>query len=361
MAQFLAGQEGSEAAFRVSDPSAWSDGPGRLPADPGRRARGGGCVPGDVPGPGEEGEDAPGSRLAHELALRGRPAGRQQGAGPRGASAASSNDRRPSRRRSRQARSIRPSCGRSSTRRSVGCRSGIGCPWCSAMSRACGTTRSRERLGCPVGTVESRLSRARGAIADPARPARAGTDGLGAGGGLAAAEVRVPPPSLVEPTVQAAMEFSADPGRDREGADRGVIASHRTSRGRALSGPGAVATVLVIATNVVAITLSVFPAEGEMPHPVPRPPSRSSVRPSRRLPTIAQEDAVSSDTVGFRHRQADLRHHHRRPARRLAEGSQAVSDPASGHRGAGLRPEAQGPDRQSGRLLQGRIRPRRPD
>ncbi len=145
-----------------------------------------------------------------------------------------------------------------------------------------------QRLGCPVGTVESRLSRAREQLRS--RLARRGlaptASALGA--------VLQPPrmgfllPSLVEPTLKAAMEYAIDPS----GIARAMIAGllHRVA-GLLCSGPGAVAAALVIATNVVAITLGVFPAAGEMPQTSPPTPisggRRAVASPS---PVIARKE-----------------------------------------------------------------------
>ncbi len=147
-----------------------------------------------------------------------------------------------------------------------------------------------QRLGCPVGTVESRLSRAREQLRT-----RLARRGLAPTASALGAVLRTPKagslmPPFVEPTVRAAMEFAANPG----GIVKALIAGswHRIGRlgGMLHSGPGAVAATLVIAANVVAITMSVFPAAGEPPRPDPPTPV-SVARPSAVNPIpIADEE-----------------------------------------------------------------------
>jgi RNA polymerase sigma factor (sigma-70 family) len=146
-----------------------------------------------------------------------------------------------------------------------------------------------QRLGCPVGTVESRLSRAREQLRS-----RLARRGLAPTASALGAVLRAPKtgsllPSCVEPTVRAAMEFAANPG----GIAKALIVGlwHRIGRlaGVLHSGPGAVAATLVIAANVVAITLSVFPATGEPPRPDPPTPV-SVARPAVVEPTPISDE-----------------------------------------------------------------------
>jgi RNA polymerase sigma factor (sigma-70 family) len=148
-----------------------------------------------------------------------------------------------------------------------------------------------QRLGCPVGTVESRLSRARERLRS--RLARRGlaptASALGA--------VLQPPkpgfllPSLVEPTVKAAIEHAADPA----GIAMALISGLLHGIGRLVVGlysrAGAVATTLVISTSVVAISLGVFPVAGETPPPSHRTPASVERLPvASPPPVIAQVD-----------------------------------------------------------------------
>src|SRR5262249_16532868 len=59
-----------------------ADGAGRLPGRARRPVRGRGCLPGDVPDPGEEGRGDPETGPARPLAIRGGPPRRAEGAGP---------------------------------------------------------------------------------------------------------------------------------------------------------------------------------------------------------------------------------------------------------------------------------------
>ena len=77
----------------------------RLPFDPARRARGGGCLPGRIPRPGAQGRLVAGEGLPGPLAAPGRLPGRLVRAGLRGASEAARADGR------RDGRSIGPRPG----------------------------------------------------------------------------------------------------------------------------------------------------------------------------------------------------------------------------------------------------------
>ncbi len=148
-----------------------------------------------------------------------------------------------------------------------------------------------QRLGCPVGTVESRLSRAREQLRT--RLARRGLAPTASAMGA----VLQPPkagfllPSLVEPTVKAAIESSANPA----GITRVLIAGLLDRVGRLAGGlfsrAGAVAATLVIATSLVAISLGVFSAEGETPQPSPPTPGPvESLAVASSPPVIAEDD-----------------------------------------------------------------------
>ena len=65
--------------------ASWADGAAGLPEDSPGRARGRGCVPGDVPGAGAAGADARRARITGQLAIRGRDADVAEGAARRGA------------------------------------------------------------------------------------------------------------------------------------------------------------------------------------------------------------------------------------------------------------------------------------
>jgi RNA polymerase sigma factor (sigma-70 family) len=147
-----------------------------------------------------------------------------------------------------------------------------------------------QRLGCPVGTVESRLSRAREQLRS-----RLARRGLAPTASALGAALQTPKPgfllpTLVEPTVRAAMDYTLDPA----GIARVLIAGllHRIGRLAAgmYSGPGAVAATLVIAANVVAITLSVFPAVGDTPRPSPPTPVSVGHLAAAKAPVISDEE-----------------------------------------------------------------------
>ena len=122
--------------------------------------RGGGCVSGDLPGAGEEGGEAPGLQFADELALRRGPPRGQPGAA-RGHVGVSWNKKRPSHRsgpRARLERSELRSVIDEEIRRLP---ERYRLPLLLCHVEGLRHDEVAQRLGCPVGTVESRLSRAR--------------------------------------------------------------------------------------------------------------------------------------------------------------------------------------------------------
>ena len=144
-----------------------ADGPGRLPAAPGRPPSCRGRLPGRLPRPGAAGPVDPRPRPARQLALRRRAPHGPQGPRPARPPPPDRGGRAPSAVRSRVP-AVPGRAGRSTasrprpcTARSTACRSPSACRSCSATSRGSRSTRRRERLRWPGGTLRSRLARAR--------------------------------------------------------------------------------------------------------------------------------------------------------------------------------------------------------
>ena len=129
-----------------------------------------------------------------------------------------------------------------------------------------------QRLGCPVGTVESRLSRAREQLRS--RLARRGlaptAQALGVvlrppGGGLVHS-------SLVDTTLQAALHHASQ----QTGAVTVSAGSLLAWIGRVIptpiAGAGTLASALVLVAGIVAIGLGTFPADGQTRQPTPPTP-----------------------------------------------------------------------------------------
>ena len=126
-----------------------------------------------------------------------------------------------------------------------------------------------QRLGCPVGTLESRLSRAREQLRS--RLARRGLAPSAAslGAALILPKSGLLLPSLIEATVKAAMEYSIDPGRIAKSVISWIslrIASRATWLS---SGPGAKAAALLTLAGIVTIGLRILQADNGMPTPYP--------------------------------------------------------------------------------------------
>jgi RNA polymerase sigma factor (sigma-70 family) len=153
------------------------------------------------------------------------------------------------------------------------------------------------RLGCPVGTVESRLSRAREQLR--ARLARRGLAPAGSvlEAMLAPPDVgRVPAP-LVEATLRTAW--------DHVGPEATLLAAARSWLGQFTGGgsPGAgtAATGLVVCTAIVAVVLGWFRVDRPGPHPadaVARPASVRLPEPLRSPRAVARP--ISGITVDGR-------------------------------------------------------------
>jgi RNA polymerase sigma factor (sigma-70 family) len=130
-----------------------------------------------------------------------------------------------------------------------------------------------QRLGCPVGTVESRLSRARQQLRS--RLSRRGlaptAQALGAmlgppAGGLV-------PPSLIDATLQAAFHSSSPQGGAVTISAGGLSEWIGRLIAMPIAGAGPLASALVIVAGVVAIGLGLFRADGETPRPTPPTPA----------------------------------------------------------------------------------------
>ena len=141
---------------RAGEP-ARADGPGRLPAAPGRPPPCRGCLPGRLPGPGPQGPVDPRPRPAGQLAVRGRaPDGtvRQapartpaQERGGRFHEAPGSGLVRRGRADGPSGRTAgdRPRAGRGpAPARSTACPGRSACRWCSATSKGSRSTRRRD-------------------------------------------------------------------------------------------------------------------------------------------------------------------------------------------------------------------------
>ncbi|HZW30091.1 MAG TPA: sigma-70 family RNA polymerase sigma factor, partial [Isosphaeraceae bacterium] len=136
------------------------------------------------------------------------------------------------------------------------------------------------RLGCPVGTVESRLSRARQQLRS-----RLSRRGLAPTGSALGAVLRPPAvglvqPSLVDATLQAAFHPSAEPGR--------IVTLSAGSLwewiGRfiptPIAGVGALGSALVIAVGLVAIGPGRLRTDGPVQRPTPPPPAAAADPPA---------------------------------------------------------------------------------
>ena len=167
-----------------------------------------------------------------------------------------------------------------------------------------------QRLGCPVGTVESRLSRAREQLRT-----RLARRGLAPSASAMAAVLRPPgvglvPPSLVESTLRGDDESGPDVRRPfRWPCPAGLLVRVRTGRGRggALHGD-----------------------RGGRPGNVPCGEPRYAGR--CRLANRAAVAGASPHAAG--HRPTDVEHHDRRAARRLARRAAEISDPEPVHQPA---------------------------
>ena len=128
-----------------------------------------------------------------------------------------------------------------------------------------------KRLGCPVGTVESRLSRASGAVAGPSHPSRSVPTASALTAMLKPPVASAVFPSLVEATLQVAFEQSSS--RSAVGT---IIASlgclvERMSGLLPTLHARAVMSTLVLCTSVAVVGFGVYQADGE-PERRPEPP-----------------------------------------------------------------------------------------
>ena len=156
-----------------------------------------------------------------------------------------------------------------------------------------------KRLGCPVGTVESRLSRAREQLRT-----RLDRRGLAPTASVMGLVLRPPGlsmvlPSLVETTLRVAIEQTSR--RSTVGtviASLGCLVERTSLASSARYAPRPVMSTLVLCASIAVVRFGVYRADGE-PERRPEPP-----------PATRNSSAVAY---------ANSRHHHRRPARRLAQ------------------------------------------
>jgi RNA polymerase sigma factor (sigma-70 family) len=147
-----------------------------------------------------------------------------------------------------------------------------------------------ERLGCPVGTVESRLSRARQHLR-----ARLARRGLAPCASTMGAVLRAPAalsirPSLIDATLQAVIQHA--------GRQAGIVSTWAASPTEFLAGSvralqaraGGVASTLVVGLGIAAIGLGVIQADGETPR-TPSPPPRVEVE----LPRADEQPLTIAD------------------------------------------------------------------
>ena len=213
--RFLARRdETARGGVRRAGAAARADGAGRLPPHPGRCARGGGRLPGDVPGPGPEGGFGRASREGRELALRRRRPHGEGGPRPGGPATGQGGarehaDPRRAARRGVPGRAAR----RSWTRSSPGCRRGTGGRWSSASSRACLAPRRPDGSASPRARSPAGWRGPRPSCAT-AWPVAASVPARRRSRRPSCSARRRPPPcpsALLESTVEAATLVAAGP------------------------------------------------------------------------------------------------------------------------------------------------------
>ena len=151
-----------EAAFEAALGPARADGPERLPPGPARSRRRGGCLPGNVPGPGLQGGHVPGRRIARSVALPGREPGRGPCAGRTAGDVAIARSRggapgavgsATTRTAMEVPRVVQEELARLPER--------LRAPFVLCYLEGMTHELAARELRCPVGTVRSRLARAR--------------------------------------------------------------------------------------------------------------------------------------------------------------------------------------------------------
>jgi RNA polymerase sigma factor (sigma-70 family) len=147
-----------------------------------------------------------------------------------------------------------------------------------------------ERLGCPVGTVESRLSRARQRLRS--RLARRGLAPCASAMGAvlrppAALSIR---PSLIEATLQAAIEHAAHRAAVASAGATSLIKRAVRLVPSFNARAGGVASALVAGVSIAAISLGVLQAGGETPRTRPPAPPVETELPAAKeqVPAITQ-------------------------------------------------------------------------
>ena len=329
MTQFLAGQDGSEAAFRML---IHRHGPMVLGVC--RRILGDEHAAEDAFQATflvlvQEGADAPGLRLAHQLAVWGRPASGEQRASTR------ARRRVVERQVAESSMTSNGELDQSELR--------------SVIDEEIRRFPERYRLPLVLCHVEGLrhdevaaaawlpdrdggkpIVEGSGAVAVPPRTARAGTDRLGDGGHPANAEIRIRAPVTGRGHRQGRVGTSGQPA----GIVTALVSIALPRVARLIAGlysrAGAIATALVV------ITWGRRRRPGRLPcrwRNAPAQPDDSHVgrEPGWRGPACGTSSGRfdPSPPVIVCCRQASFRHHDRRPARRLAQRSPAVSDPTS--------------------------------
>ena len=151
--------------------AARGDGARGVPAHPGRSARCRGRLSGDVSRPGAQGRRDPGRRITGEVALRGRHPGGGAGQVRDSTAAGCANARGSTGSRPRQRRNRRPRSSSAELRSIMAEELGrlparFQAPVVICDLQGASHDEAARRLGVPVGTVKSRLARARARLRD---------------------------------------------------------------------------------------------------------------------------------------------------------------------------------------------------
>ncbi len=123
------------------------------------------------------------------------------------------------------------------------------------------------RLGCPVGTIESRLSRARQQLR--VRLTRRGLSPSASimSGALRPLGLNAVAPTLVEATIRAAANASASPGPARLTILSAFLRLRRILVFSPKLHAGAISSLFILITGAALVGLAVYRAEGEPPAP----------------------------------------------------------------------------------------------
>ena len=206
--------------------SARADGAGRLPADAGRRPRRGRCLPGGIPRPGPQGAVGAGGRFARAMAPRGQRPGGAAGAGHGRRGTGPDAGRWTGSTRPTNRPSDRPVSSRDDLRSAIDeeiarlpgrYRSAVVLCYLEGLTQE----QAARRLRCPVGTIQSRLHRARERLRPALVAARARPRGLGRGNASAPGSEVPPGPGRGSTAAAARVGCGAGTlGRDGPGGRR---------------------------------------------------------------------------------------------------------------------------------------------